>query len=346
MRKGSSLPIMVAVDLENGFFAPGNSEICLKIETFLFFPMLRGIFRISFQNNCYSATGFIKKKDNRSFLEIIENISGSSSGSSPVAVGSSRVAIGIGQNGTATKLSFFKSNSYKKVAVVAVDFIEALKTRFFPFFRPFITMEYTQVAVDFGYEIFINRKVISSRKSNCYLTCKALLLSLSGFLSISQAAALPTLHCIKNRLYLVIKKIIDLIFRIRRIKVLSCSCGGCRLEDCFQVGWSEPKKAKLITAHKYKKCGRWIIEGNKINSLWFVCSRNSAVRLGLSGRTGLRIEAAGPTPPQKAWRPRPPAPPTTISKIDQFLKGFLSFVCRQWRCLVFRKVGGAGGVLA
>jgi hypothetical protein len=67
-------------------------------------------------------------KGNERILEIMIVFSGSSCGSSlvavgssPVAVGSSPVAVGVGHFGTATGNCYLKLNSYGKVAVVAVQ---------------------------------------------------------------------------------------------------------------------------------------------------------------------------------------------------------------------------------
>jgi hypothetical protein len=86
-------------------------------------------------------------------------------------------------------------------------------------------------------------------------------------------------------------------------KGLNRVCATSQLGVLFQVDWSEPKKAKfeaksvslygysfkvlpsLLTAHNDKKCDKWILRHNKINSLSFQDFQKSAVRFGLVDRS-------------------------------------------------------------
>lgn len=65
-------------------------------------------------------------------------------------------------------------------------------------------------------------------------------------------------NCQKNRLSIVINKIVYKKGKGLLVKVKRLSCVGCRLLVLSQVAWREAKKAKWVTAHNYKKCGKGI----------------------------------------------------------------------------------------
>lgn len=82
-----SCPIsQVAVGFEEGILDLLEIKKYRKNNTFLFFPAFWEISLISFQNNCYTATAFIKNIAFHRFLEKIEIISSSTFRSSSVAV--------------------------------------------------------------------------------------------------------------------------------------------------------------------------------------------------------------------------------------------------------------------
>jgi len=168
-------------------------------------------------------------RDFRSNLKIIKYISGSTCGSSLVALGSSWVAVGVGQNGTATTFYSFKSISYKKGSRIALVFIQAHKTRFLPLFSTFLTTKNTLVAVDFSLKIFSFQVVSIDKKCNCYH--RFYLQDLPGFegYDLFMAGTLSVFYDIENRLYMVVSKFVEFGFIGLIMKGLSGLCDGSRL---------------------------------------------------------------------------------------------------------------------
>ena len=220
-------------------------------------------------------------KDFRSNLKIIEDISGSTCCSKLVALGSSWVAVGFGQKSTATTFFYLKSISYAKGSRVALVFIQAHKTRFLPLFGTFLTTKTALVAVVFLLKIFSFQAVSIDKKCNCYhLSIRA---EMSWFALIRFLGSCPvcSINHRKNSLYVVVNKFVDFRFIGLLVKVLSALCDMSRLWCFFNGSEIKPEKAKLVTAHNYKKCDRQVLGSNKINELQIVDFKKSVVRFGL-----------------------------------------------------------------
>jgi hypothetical protein len=113
-------------------------------------------------------------------------------------------------------------------------------------------------------------------------------------------------------------------------KGLNRVCATSQLGVLFQVDWSEPKKAKfeaksvsLLTAYNDKKCDKWILRHNKINSLSLKDFQKSAVRFGSVDRS-VSVRGSDTHPPIDHSRPQAPPPylPLPINCKD-FQRGFI-----------------------
>jgi hypothetical protein len=224
----------------------------------------------------------MKTREFKRYLKIIDNISGSSSRSSSVAVRSSRVAIDTRQNGTATGFNCLLSIGYRKVAVVAVKKITPYKSQFLPLSIGILTIKKALVAVLNLLLIVLYQELIVDRKPDCYGTERRLKLFGFARVDLSSSGLLLLFKCQKNILSILFYKIVYKKVRGLLVKVKRLFCGGFRLLVCLQVAWREAKKAKWLTAHNYKKCDRQVLDGNKINKLQIIDVMKSVVRFGLS----------------------------------------------------------------
>jgi hypothetical protein len=279
---GSSPLLPVAVPSYPNSHTSKTSEKCCKKDTFLFFPAFRGILMILFRNHCYTATAFIKTREFKRYLKIIDNISGSSSRSSPVAPRSSRVAIDTGQSRTATGFNSLLSIGYKKVAVVAVKKITTYKSWFLLLSRVILTIKKDLVAVLNLLLIVLYQALIVDIKPDCYGIERWVKLFSFARVDLSSSGLLLLFKCQKNILSIVINKIVYKKGKRLLSKVERLSCAVSRLLVLFQVAWREAKKAKWFTAHNYKKCDRQVLDINKINNLQSKDTMKSVVRFGLS----------------------------------------------------------------
>lgn len=109
----------------------------------------------------------------------------------------------------------------------------------------------------------------------------------------------------------------------------------------------KPKKAKLITAHNYKKCDGQILGSNKINKLQVVDLKKSVVRFGLVDCSG-SVRGPATLPPIENSGSQDAHHHLLLAiyckdLIRGFYKGLL-LGFEGLRVFGFRKVGGAGGV--
>ena len=151
----------------------------------------------------------------------------------------------------------------------------------------------------------------------------------------------------KNSLYVVVNKFIEFRFVGLLVKALSGLCDGSRLGVFFKVSKIKPKKAKLVTAHNYKKCDRQILGSNKINKLQVLDLKKSVVRFGLVDCSGSVRGLATLPPIENSGRRHAPSHLLPAINCKDFLRVFskgLWLVCENILVFGFRKVGGAGGV--
>jgi len=188
----------------------------------------------------------MKMKDFKSNLKIIEDISGSTCGSKLVALGSSWVAVGVGQKSTATTFFYLKSISYAKGSRVALVFIQAHKTRFLPLFAPFLTTKNGLVAVDFSLKIFSFQVVSIDKKCNCYHLSIRAEMSWFALIWFPGSSLVSSVNDRKDRLYVVVNKFVEFRFIGLLVKALSALCDMSRLWSFFYVSELNRKKRNYL----------------------------------------------------------------------------------------------------
>lgn len=342
--------IKVAVVVDQIPYSYNETKKCCKKSTFFIFHMFWKIFWISSQIKCYSATSLKKTIDFKRYQEIFKIISSSSSGSSPVAVGSSRVAVGQYRKWTATGKYNLKLISYKKVAVVAVDFIQEQKIWFLPFFCSFLTVKKASVAVDFSQYIYLNQQLIIDKNCNCYSVKLYLRSEIFNGAGLSGSRIFSPFNCQKNRLLLLIYYLLIIGFMVLMVK-------GLR-DSVLVLGWGErgtwrffgEKKRNgsgIFTAHNYKKCDRQVLDTNKINELQIVDIKKSVVQFG-TGECLSGVLRSGTHPPiENSDTLTQPSYLLLSINCKDFQRVFYKSICQgfdQIGVFGFQKVGGAGGV--
>lgn len=288
--------------------------------------------------------------ENKRYSKITEDILRSSCRSSPVAVRSSPVAIGVGQNGTATDFFYLKSTRYVFSSRVALVFIQAHKTRFLPLFASFsafLTTKNAFVAVDFSLKIFSFQVVSIDKKCNCYGLSIRAEMSWFALIRFPGSSPVSSVNHRKNSLYVVVNKFVEFRFIGLLVKALSALCDMSRLWSFFYVPEIKPEKAKLVTAHNYKKCDRQILGSNKINELQIVDFKKSVVRFGLVDCLG-SVRGLATLPPIENSESQQASSHLLLAiNCKYFLRVFykvLWLVCENIFVFGFRKVGDAGGV--
>jgi hypothetical protein len=342
--KSNSRSIQVAVGEGSITYSPEITQKCYKKNTFLFFPAFSQVLLISFQNYCPTATTLKKIEDFKRYLKIIKDISSSSSGSSSVAVGSSLVAIGIGQKWTATGNYNLKSISYKKVAVVAVGFIQGQKIQFLPLFCNFLIVKKLLVAVSFIYKTFLFQIVIIDKKCNCYLRSGRGKHSLLSGRPLSSIGSAFPFNCQKNRLLLLIYYLLVIGFVGLMDKRSSNSVLGFYWGERGTWRIFSGCSGIIFIAHNYKKCDRQVLDSNKINKLQVVDIKKSVVQFGLDAG----VLRSGTHPPiENSETLTLPSYLLLSINCKDFQRVFnksIGQVFNQTGVFGFRKVGGAGGV--
>ena len=290
----------------------------------------------------------MKMKDIKRKLKIIVNILGSTCGSSLVALGSSWVASEGVEKSTATTFYYLKSTCYMKGSRVALDFIQARKVPLLSLLCHFLTIKNALVAVGFIFKIISFQCVMSYEKTNCYQRFPFVKWSDPVAVGFTSVGLVSPFYHIKNRLFIVIRKIVGLRVMGLIIKEMKGFCDGSRLLDWFQVGKNRAEKAKSFTAHNYKKCDRQSLDSNRINELCNQDVKESVVRFGLVECLDSDRGSEAHPPIDNSRSQDSPHHLLLAIYCKDLIRGFHKGLLLGFEGLCvfgFRKVGGPGGVL-